>query len=230
FSATVREKSGDGTFCVAFATTHPGGPLALANEIGEMPLPPYIHQPLNDPERYQTVYASARGSVAAPTAGLHFTPELLRQVQVSGVRLEYVTVHIGLHTFRPIRAEEVEAHEIHRELCSVSEDTARAGNSAHATGRRVVAVGTSSVRALESAWRDGAIHPYQGWSNLYIYPGYTYHAVDALITNFHLPRTTLLALVSAFLSPELIRAAYAEAIRERYRFYSFGDACLLLHA
>ncbi|HUZ78494.1 MAG TPA: tRNA preQ1(34) S-adenosylmethionine ribosyltransferase-isomerase QueA [Chloroflexota bacterium] len=208
-----------------------GADLERAFEsFGETPLPPYIRQPLDDPERYQTVYASARGSVAAPTAGLHFTPQLLSRLQASGVGLEYVTVHIGLHTFRPIRAEEVEAHEIHRELCTVSEATAHAANSARAQGRRVVAVGTSSVRALESAWRDGAVHPYQGWSNLYIYPGYTYHAVDAMITNFHLPRTTLLALVAAFLTPELIRAAYAEAIRERYRFYSFGDACLLLHA
>ncbi|MBV8084241.1 MAG: tRNA preQ1(34) S-adenosylmethionine ribosyltransferase-isomerase QueA [Chloroflexi bacterium] len=191
---------------------------------GITPLPPYIHAPLSDPERYQTVYANPKGSVAAPTAGLHFTPELLAGLQANGVEVAYVTCHIGLHTFRPIDADEVEAHDIHEELCIVP--AAVAGACARA--KRVIAVGTSSVRSLESAWRDGAVRPYEGWSGLYIYPGYEYKAVDAMITNFHLPRTTLMALVSAFAGRELILHAYEEAKRLRYRFYSFGDACLIL--
>ncbi len=196
--------------------------------IGETPLPPYIRAPLADPERYQTVYAKPRGSVAAPTAGLHFTPELLQALEQQGVRTAYVTCHIGLHTFRPIQTADVEEHDIHEEWCLVPAPVAEACNVARAAGRRIVAVGTSSVRALESAWRDGAIRPLQGWTRLYIYPGYDYRAVDAMITNFHLPRTTLMALVSAFTSRELILRAYAEAIERRYRFYSFGDACLIL--
>ncbi len=206
-----------------------GADLERALEsFGDVPLPPYIHADLADPERYQTVYSRPKGSVAAPTAGLHFTPRLLDELRQKGVGVEYLTVHIGLHTFRPIRSEEVEGHEIHREFCTVPPNVAAACNEAHIKGRRVIAVGTSSVRALESAWRDGSVQTYQGWSNLYIYPGYEYRAVDAMITNFHLPKTTLLALVGAFSGPDLIRRAYEEAVREKYRFYSFGDACLLL--
>ena len=195
---------------------------------GETPLPPYIHAPLTDPERYQTVYARPKGSVAAPTAGLHFTPELLANLQAKGVGVAYVTCHIGLHTFRPIQAGDVEEHEIHEEWCLVPAAVAEACRATRAAGGRIVAVGTSSVRALESAWKGGAVEPFQGWTRLYIYPGYTYRAVDAMITNFHLPRTTLMALVSAFASRGLILRAYAEAIERRYRFYSFGDSSLIL--
>jgi S-adenosylmethionine:tRNA ribosyltransferase-isomerase len=195
---------------------------------GTTPLPPYIHERLDDPERYQTVYARPKGSVAAPTAGLHFTPELLDSLAQQGVRTVYVTCHIGLHTFRPISAEDVEEHDIHEEWCLVPSIVAEACNRARAEGRRVIAVGTSSVRALESAWQARAVQPFQGWTRLYIYPGYEYRALDGMITNFHLPRTTLMALVSAFASRELILRAYAEAIARRYRFYSFGDACLLI--
>ncbi|HEU0166528.1 MAG TPA: S-adenosylmethionine:tRNA ribosyltransferase-isomerase, partial [Chloroflexota bacterium] len=191
---------------------------------GVTPLPPYIHGSLANPERYQTVYAKPKGSVAAPTAGLHFTPELLASLQANGVEVAYVTCHIGLHTFRPIDADEVEEHDIHQELCIVPPAVAEAC----ARAKRVIAVGTSSVRSLESAWRDGAVRSYEGWSGLYIYPGYEYKAVGAMITNFHLPRTTLMALVSAFAGRELILRAYEEAKRLRYRFYSFGDACLIL--
>jgi S-adenosylmethionine:tRNA ribosyltransferase-isomerase len=196
--------------------------------VGETPLPPYIHAPLADPERYQTVYSRPKGSVAAPTAGLHFTPELLASLQAKGVGTAYVTCHIGLHTFRPIQAGEVEQHDIHEEWCLVPETVADVCNRTRTGGGRIVAVGTSSVRALESAWKDGAVRPFQGWTRLYIYPGYTYHAVDAMITNFHLPRTTLMALVSAFATRELILRAYREAVQRRYRFYSFGDATLLI--
>jgi S-adenosylmethionine:tRNA ribosyltransferase-isomerase len=195
---------------------------------GSTPLPPYIRMPLDDPERYQTVYARPKGSVAAPTAGLHFTPELLGELHARGVATVYVTCHIGLHTFRPIQSGEVEEHDIHKEWCLVPPAVADACNQARSAGRRVVAVGTSSVRALESAWRECAVRPFQGWTRLYIVPGYRYRAVDAMITNFHLPRTTLMALVSAFASSGLILRAYAEAIERRYRFYSFGDSTLIL--
>lgn len=206
-----------------------GDDLDRALELhGSTPLPPYIRTTVDDPERYQTVYARPKGSVAAPTAGLHFTPELLAGLNQRGVRTVYVTCHIGLHTFRPIQVGDVEEHDIHEEWCLVPEAVAQVCNEARSTGRKVVAVGTSSVRALESAWRDGAVAPFQGWTRLYIYPGYQYRALDAMITNFHLPRTTLMALVSAFASRELILRAYAEAIERRYRFYSFGDASLIL--
>ena len=191
---------------------------------GVTPLPPYVHQQLADPERYQTVYSRPKGSVAAPTAGLHFTPELMDQLRAKGVEIAYVTCHIGLHTFRPIATGEVEAHDIHQEFCVIPPATAEACQRAE----RVIAVGTSSVRSLESAYRDGAVRPFEGWTGLYIYPGYRWQVVDALITNFHLPKTTLLALVSAFASRELILHAYEEAKRLGYRFYSFGDACLIL--
>jgi S-adenosylmethionine:tRNA ribosyltransferase-isomerase len=221
--ADVLDSAEDGTRRLRFSVA--GEELDRALErIGETPLPPYVHAPLADPERYQTVYARAKGSVAAPTAGLHFTPELLRELEERGIRTAYVTCHIGLHTFRPI----LEEHDIHEEWCLVPPAVAEACNQARAAGRRIVAVGTSSVRALESAACDGTVRPFQGWTRLYIYPGYECRAVDTLITNFHLPRTTLMALVSAFASRELILRAYAEAIERRYRFYSFGDACLIL--
>jgi S-adenosylmethionine:tRNA ribosyltransferase-isomerase len=218
---------GEGVRRLRFSLEGPALQEAL-EAFGSTPLPPYIHAPLDDPERYQTVYARPKGSVAAPTAGLHFTPELMAALQAQGVDVQYVTCHIGLHTFRPIQAGEVEAHDIHEEWCLVPESVAEACNRARQAGKRVVAVGTSSVRALESAWRDGAVRAFDGWTRLYIYPGYAYRAVDAMITNFHLPRTTLLALVSAFASRELMLRAYSEAVERKYRFYSFGDACLIL--
>jgi S-adenosylmethionine:tRNA ribosyltransferase-isomerase len=198
--------------------------------LGRLPLPPYIQGYHGDPERYQTVYGDRPGSAAAPTAGLHFTPELLAGLQARGIGLATVTLEIGLDTFRPVKADDLREHEIHRETCAVSSETVRAIAETRARGGRVVAVGTTSVRSVETA----AAHPHSretGWSGetaLYILPGYQFRAVDALVTNFHLPRSTLLALVSAFAGRERIMAAYAEAIRERYRFFSFGDAMLLL--
>jgi S-adenosylmethionine:tRNA ribosyltransferase-isomerase len=194
-------------------------------------LPPYIHAPLADPERYQTVYARVQGSVAAPTAGLHFTPELIARVQAMGVEFAFVTLHIGLDTFRPVQAEEIEAHPMHAEWTSLTAETAERLSRARAAGGRVVAVGTTAVRVLESAasqTEEGAIPAYEGWTRLFITPGYRFRAVDALITNFHLPRSTLLMLVSAFAGIETIRRAYEEAIASGYRFYSFGDATLML--
>lgn len=203
-------------------------------QVGFVPLPPYIHETLEDPERYQTVYADKDGSVAAPTAGLHFTRGLMAGLQSQGIELAFVTLHIGLDTFLPVREDEVEDHRMHSEYCIVSADTARAVNAASASGRKVIAAGTTVVRALETAARDaslvgeGVIAPYEGWTDLFIYPGHRFRTVDALITNFHLPRSTLLMLVAAFAGKELLDRAYEEAIKARYRFYSFGDAMLML--
>lgn len=206
---------------------------------GEVPLPPYIQTPLADPDRYQTVYAREEGSAAAPTAGLHFTPELLERIQAAGVEVLSITLHIGLDTFRPVRQEDPRQHGIHQELYELSPETADGLTRAAAEGRRVIAVGTTSVRALEdvarrSGWRPDVsrgqqppVMPYSGPTGLYILPGHRFLAVDALLTNFHLPRTTLLMLVSAFAGRERVLDAYREAIRLRYRFYSFGDALLI---
>ncbi len=205
--------------------------------VGATPLPPYIHEKLTDPERYQTVYARDPGSAAAPTAGLHFTRELLERIEALGVGVAYVTLHIGLDTFRPVEKDDLSEHVMHSEWIEVSEETARRVNATRAAGGRIIAVGTTSTRTLEAvaglAAERGApagevIIPYQGRTALFIKPGYQFRAVDALITNFHLPRSTLLALVSAFAGRELILRAYAEAIARAYRFYSFGDATLLL--
>lgn len=197
--------------------------------LGEMPLPPYITHRLADPERYQTVYAQVRGSVAAPTAGLHFTPELMARVQTLGVIWARVLLHIGLDTFRPVHEERVEEHQIHSEYCQLDAQTAEIINQARAEGRRIIAVGTTSVRVLETAARDAAqgVHPWSGPTDLFIYPGYTFRVVDALITNFHLPRSSLLMLVAAFAGLEQVQAAYHEAIQERYRFYSLGDGMFI---
>lgn len=203
---------------------------ALVEEVGSVPLPPYIHQPLADPERYQTVYAREKGSVAAPTAGLHFTPELIARTQAMGVEWVTVLLHIGLDTFRPVTEERVEEHRLHSEYCRLSAEVAERINAAKRQGRRVIAVGTTSVRVLETAAQDTAegVRSWEGPTELFIYPGYRFRVVDALITNFHLPRSTLLMLVSAFAGLEQIKAAYEEAIRLRYRFYSFGDGMLIL--
>ena len=203
--------------------------LPLAERVGVTPLPPYIHTPLADADRYQTVYARAPGSAAAPTAGLHFTPKLLQQLQEMGVYSTFVTLHIGLDTFRPVREEYIEDHHMHTEYCSLEQEAAEQLNRTRLEAHRVAAVGTTSVRTLESAARESrTIQPFAGMTDLFISPGYDFRAVDVLITNFHLPCSTLLMLVSAFAGKELLDRAYAEAIRERYRFYSFGDAMLIL--
>jgi len=209
--------------------------LSLAEEVGVMPLPPYIHTPLGNPERYQTVYARTPGSAAAPTAGLHFTPGLLGQIREMGVASAFVTLHIGLDTFRPVTEERVEDHQIHTEICELDDHAAERVNQTNCNGHRVIAVGTTSLRVLESAARGvdpderaGIVRPLGGPTSLFIYPGHTFRAVDTMITNFHLPRSTLLMLVAAFAGKTLMDRAYAEAIRERYRFYSFGDAMIIL--
>jgi len=201
----------------------------LLDELGIVPLPPYIHTPLTNAERYQTVYARREGSLAAPTAGLHFTPELLRSLQAAGVHLAFVTLDIGLDTFRPVKEERVEDHVIHTERCELSPQVAQQINRAKREGRRVIAVGTTTVRVLETAaLKSPVVQPFAGPTDLFIYPGFQFRVVDALITNFHLPRSTLLMLVCAFAGRELIFKAYQEAVREGYRFYSFGDAMLIL--
>jgi len=202
----------------------------LIDKIGKMPLPPYIHEPLQDPERYQTVYARITGSAAAPTAGLHFTPRLLDELRAKGVRIGFVTLHVGLDTFRPVEVEDYREHKMHSEEIHLDAETADLINETRASGGRVVAVGTTAVRTLESVASiyNGQIKPYSGSTRLYITPGYRYQVVDAMITNFHLPRSTLLLLVSAFTGKALMEKAYQEAIRERYRFFSFGDAMLIL--
>jgi S-adenosylmethionine:tRNA ribosyltransferase-isomerase len=198
--------------------------------VGTMPLPPYIHERLNDPERYQTVYARERGSAAAPTAGLHFTPELLGEIEAAGVRVVRLLLHVGLGTFRPVAVEDVSLHKMHAEYYEVTPEAAAAIHAARAAGGRVVAVGTTSARTLETAAGEGGtVRAGAGWTDIFITPGYRFRAVDALVTNFHLPRSTLLMMVSAFAgSREEMLRVYAEAVAERYRFFSFGDAMLLL--
>ena len=195
---------------------------------GKVPLPPYIRRPVDNPERYQTVYARVKGSAAAPTAGLHFTPDLLHRLEAKGVDFAFVTLHVGLDTFVPVRVDDPERHHIHREYCQLSPEVAQRLSEAKSQGRRIVAVGTTSVRVLEQASLDGAIRPFDGWADLFILPGYKFNAVDVMLTNFHLPRTTLIMMVSAFAGRDLVSKAYDEAIKERYRFYSFGDAMLIL--
>jgi S-adenosylmethionine:tRNA ribosyltransferase-isomerase len=199
-------------------------------QLGEVPLPPYIHEPLRDSERYQTVYAEKDGSVAAPTAGLHFTPELLRAIQNRGVHCQFVTLHVGLNTFRPVRQDDVLAHPVYPEYGVIEKSVADSINAAKREGRRVISVGTTSVRLLESVAQTDStgLKPFEGWVNLFIYPGYRFKIVDALLTNFHLPKSTLLMLVSAFAGRELTLSAYREAILKKYRFYSFGDAMFIL--
>jgi S-adenosylmethionine:tRNA ribosyltransferase-isomerase len=201
----------------------------LLFRLGQIPLPPYIHRPLHDPERYQTVYARQPGSAAAPTAGLHFTPRLLQELQAQGIHLAYITLHIGLDTFAPVTEDRPTEHKIHTEWCEVDEVAVETIRAARAQGGRVIAVGTTSVRALESAATEsGELQPYRGDTSLFILPGYRFKVVEAMITNFHLPRSTLLMLVSAFAGRERILSAYEEARRHQYRFYSFGDAMLIL--
>ena len=200
----------------------------ILDQLGEMPLPPYITHKLQDKNRYQTVYAKHEGSAAAPTAGLHFTKELLQQVQDAGVKIAHVTLHVGLGTFRPVKVEDVTQHHMHSEFYVVEEDQAKLINDTKAAGGRVIAVGTTSCRTLESATgEDGILKAGSGWTEIFIYPGYRFKMIDGLITNFHLPESTLVMLVSALAGREHILHAYEEAIREKYRFFSFGDAMFI---
>ena len=201
---------------------------AALDALGEMPLPPYIHEQLEDRERYQTVYARHEGSAAAPTAGLHFTPELLNRIREKGIDVVPVLLHVGLGTFRPVKVENIEEHHMHSEYIEVTEDAAKRINAARERGGRIVAVGTTSVRTLESAAENGRLVAKRGETSIFIKPGYQYQMVDALITNFHLPGSTLMMLVSALYDREKIISAYELAVKEKYRFFSFGDAMLIL--
>ena len=202
--------------------------LEVLERLGKMPLPPYIKEELQDQERYQTVYSKVLGSAAAPTAGLHFTPELLEKIASKGIGIGYVTLHVGLGTFRPVKEEEITDHEMHSEFCTIPQETADLINRTKAGGGRCICVGTTSCRTLESwAAEDGHMEAKAGWTNIYIYPGYRFKVMDGLVTNFHLPESTLIMLVSAFAGREQVLAAYAEAVKERYRFFSFGDAMFL---
>ena len=200
------------------------------SQVGNVPLPPYIHEKLDDPERYQTVYAKEPGSAAAPTAGLHFTPRLLEELQVKGVRISYVTLHVGLDTFAPVTEDDPEEHKIHTEWCELTQETADLINDTKSKGKRVIAVGTTSVRTLETVGNLSAekFEPYIGRTSLFILPGYQFKVVDAMITNFHLPKSSLIMLVSAFAGREKILETYRTAVEEGYRFYSFGDVMLIL--
>ena len=200
----------------------------ILDQLGEMPLPPYITHKLEDKNRYQTVYAKNDGSAAAPTAGLHFTQELLQKVQEKGVKIAHVTLHVGLGTFRPVKVDDVENHHMHSEFYVVEEDQAKLINDTKKQGGRVISVGTTSCRTLESATdEDGVLHSGSGWTEIFIYPGYQFKMIDGLITNFHLPESTLMMLVSALAGKDRIMAAYEEAVKERYRFFSFGDAMFI---
>ncbi len=226
-TATVEDVVEGGNRIVRFH--YEGIFLEVLERLGKMPLPPYIKEELQDAERYQTVYSRELGSAAAPTAGLHFTKELLAAIEAKGVKLCYVTLHVGLGTFRPVKEEEIEDHPMHAEFCIIPEETARIVNETKRSGGRVVAVGTTSCRTLESfAKEDGTLAPSSGWTNIFIYPGYRFKCIDALITNFHLPESTLIMLVSALAGREHILHAYETAVRERYRFFSFGDAMLIV--
>ena len=202
--------------------------LETLERLGKMPLPPYIKEELQDQERYQTVYSKVLGSAAAPTAGLHFTPELLEKIRAKGVKIGYVTLHVGLGTFRPVKEDTIEDHPMHSEYCTIPQETADLINETRKGGGRCICVGTTSCRTLESwAAEDGHMEAKSGWTDIYIYPGYRFKVMDGLVTNFHLPESTLIMLVSAFAGREHVLAAYEEAVREKYRFFSFGDAMFI---
>ena len=225
-TAVVEEVTLGGNRIVKFS--YEGIFLEILERLGKMPLPPYIKEELQDSERYQTVYSKELGSAAAPTAGLHFTKELLAEIADMGVKICYVTLHVGLGTFRPVKADKIEDHEIHSEFCFVPEETAETVNAVKRAGGRVIAVGTTSCRTLESfTTEDGTLQATSGWTNIFIYPGYKFKCIDALITNFHLPESTLIMLVSALAGRENILNAYNTAVKERYRFFSFGDAMMI---
>ena len=225
-SATVENVAEGGNRIVKFH--YEGIFLEILEKLGRMPLPPYIKEELQDPERYQTVYSRELGSAAAPTAGLHFTKELLDVIASRGVKVCYLTLHVGLGTFRPVKEDEIEEHEMHSEFCIVPEETARIVTETKKNGGRVVCVGTTSCRTIESfAKPDGTLEPSSGWTDIFIYPGYQFKCMDALITNFHLPESTLIMLVSALAGREHILNAYNTAVAEKYRFFSFGDAMFI---
>ena len=201
----------------------------VLDRLGEMPLPPYIQKELKDKNRYQTVYAKEQGSAAAPTAGLHFTEELFEQIKHKGVKTAFLTLHVGLGTFRPVKSENVEEHKMHSEYYSINEETALLINQTKDMGKRVIAVGTTSIRTLETVGdTKGRVQESSGWTDIFIYPGYRFKVVDAIITNFHLPKSSLIMLVSAFAGTDFVKEAYRVAIEEKYRFYSFGDAMLII--
>lgn len=225
-TATVTEVLPDGNRLVKFE--YEGIFLEVLDRLGKMPLPPYIKEELQDRERYQTVYSKVIGSAAAPTAGLHFTSELLEEIQSRGIKIGYVTLHVGLGTFRPVKEEDITDHDMHSEYCTVPKETAELINETKRNGGRVICVGTTSCRTIESwAAEDGTMQESAGWTNIYIYPGYKFKVLDALITNFHLPESTLIMLVSALAGREHVLDAYAEAVKEKYRFFSFGDAMFI---
>ena len=225
-TATVVAVQDDGNRVVEFR--YEGIFLEVLERLGKMPLPPYIKAELADQERYQTVYSKESGSAAAPTAGLHFTNDLLDKIRAKGIKTAFVTLHVGLGTFRPVKAEEITDHHMHAELCMIGEETARILNETRNSGGRIVCVGTTSCRTLESLVNeDGSFEAKSKWTEIFIYPGYTFKAMDCLITNFHLPESTLVMLVSAFAGREHVLSAYAEAVKERYRFFSFGDAMFI---
>ena len=226
-TATISEVLPDGNRVVTFH--YEGIFLEVLERLGKMPLPPYIKAELQDQERYQTVYSRAVGSAAAPTAGLHFTNDLLEKIRAKGVKTAFVTLHVGLGTFRPVKAEEISEHHMHSELCMINAETAKILNDTKQKGGRVICVGTTSCRTLESLVNDdGTFEEKSKWTEIFIYPGYTFKAMDGLITNFHLPESTLVMLVSAFAGREHVLAAYDEAVKEKYRFFSFGDAMTIL--
>lgn len=224
--ATIEAEVEDGKRLVRFH--YQGIFLEILEQLGKMPLPPYIKAELQDQERYQTVYSKVNGSAAAPTAGLHFTPELLQKIEDMGVKLCYVTLHVGLGTFRPVKAEDIQEHEMHSEFCMISQETADIINETKRNGGRVICVGTTSCRTIESfAAEDGTMTERSGWTNIFIFPGYKFKVLDCLITNFHLPQSTLIMLVSALAGRENVLAAYKEAVENNYRFFSFGDAMFI---
>ena len=226
-TATVEEIVDGGNRIVRFH--YKGIFLEILEQLGKMPLPPYIKEELQDAERYQTVYSRELGSAAAPTAGLHFTPELLEKIQNMGIKVCYVTLHVGLGTFRPVKEDEIENHAMHAEFCVISHETAETINAVKKAGGRVIAVGTTSCRTLESfAETDGTVKEGSRWTNIFIYPGYCFKCIDALVTNFHLPESTLIMLVSALAGRENVLHAYKTAVEERYRFFSFGDAMIVI--
>lgn len=228
-TATIEQVLPDGNRIVAFTYDHACSFLEILDRIGAMPLPPYITEKLEDKERYQTVYAKLDGSAAAPTAGLHFTPELIEKLAQKGIGFAELTLHVGLGTFRPVKEEDITDHQMHSEWYTLDEKTAACINEVRRSGGRIIAVGTTSVRTLESVWQKyGEIRADSANTSIFIYPGYRFGAIDGLITNFHLPESTLIMLVSAFAGYDLTMSAYRHAVEERYRFFSFGDAMLIL--
>lgn len=229
FKLRLLDRDADGQWTAA--PESPGDPLGVLGDFGTVPLPPYIGRELADAsdwDRYQTTYACQPGAVAAPTAGLHFTPELLEECRAAGVVTAFVTLHVGVGTFRPIAVDRLSEHRMHSEWCDIPDATVAALHATRQRGGRIVAVGTTSVRSLESAARDGELRPWSGSTDIFIHPPYHFRSVDALLTNFHLPRSTLLVLVSAFAGTDFIRRAYSVAVTEHYRFYSYGDAMLIV--